>query len=67
MIAHFINNGVTLLLVYLYHQEMISTNIEETQGVPLLPALTALIVTGLLMLAFKKYAQSDLDPAYWKG
>lgn len=59
MIAHFINNGVTLLMVYLYHNGSISTNIEDTPAFPLLPAVIALVLTGFLLVVFKKNADKD--------
>lgn len=61
MIAHFINNGVTLLGVYLYRSGQIEMNIESSESFPLFPAMASLILVILLMVLFKKKAELSMD------
>ncbi|MGB0522557.1 MAG: lysostaphin resistance A-like protein [Flammeovirgaceae bacterium] len=60
MIAHFINNGFTLLLVYLYQKGTISTNIEETEALPFYVAAISMAVVIVLLIRFKKDATASL-------
>ena len=54
MIAHFINNGFTLVMYYLYNIGEITFDIESTEALPWIQVLISAIVTGLLLIAFKK-------------
>ena len=58
MFAHFINNGFTLLMVYLYKNKTVKVDIESTESVPLTAALGSLLLTVLILRFFyQKYAQ----------
>ncbi len=47
--AHFINNGFTLFMVYLYQIKVTNTDIEKVEDVPLMGAITSFIITvGIL-------------------
>jgi uncharacterized protein len=48
--AHFVNNGFTLLMVYLFQQKITKTNIETSQSVPLPIAFMSLLFTGVMLL-----------------
>ena len=50
--AHFVNNGFTLLMAYLYSTEAIKVNIEDTQSVPLTVAMGSLLSTALILRWF---------------
>ncbi|GAB4018651.1 CPBP family intramembrane metalloprotease [Spirosoma sp. KCTC 42546] len=54
ILAHFVNNGFTVLMVYLHQREMTSVDIESTESVPVLGSLVALVVTTGLLYYFKK-------------
>jgi membrane protease YdiL (CAAX protease family) len=54
MIAHFINNGFTLIMFYLYNIGMISFDIESTESLPWTQTLISAVVTVILFLAFKQ-------------
>ncbi|WP_420148742.1 CPBP family intramembrane glutamic endopeptidase [Spirosoma sp.] len=54
ILAHFVNNGFTVFMVYLYQKKMISMNIESTESVPLLNALIAFVFTVGLLYYFRK-------------
>jgi len=53
--AHFINNGFTLLMLYLYHQRVTDFDIESVESVPLPTALLALIVGAGLLVYFRNF------------
>lgn len=52
--AHFVNNGFTLIMLYLYQQKATDVNVEATEVVPLGTALLALGVTVILLFYFRK-------------
>lgn len=52
--AHFVNNGFTLVMLYLYQQDATALNVEATESVPIGTALLALIVTIGLLYYFRK-------------
>lgn len=54
ILAHFVNNGFTVLMVYLHQQKMIAMDIESTESVPVLGALVSGIVTVGLLYYFQK-------------
>ena len=49
MFAHFVNNGFTLLMAYLYSTKAVDVNIEDTKSVPLTMALGSLLLTALIL------------------
>lgn len=55
--AHFVNNGFTVLMVYLYQKKVVSMDIESTESVPILGALVALGATAGLLYYFRKLNQ----------
>ncbi len=54
MLAHFVNNGFTVLMVYLYQQKHVSVDIESTDSVPWYGALLSLVITAGLLYYFKQ-------------
>jgi membrane protease YdiL (CAAX protease family) len=55
MIAHFVNNGFTLLMIYLNKLEVTSMDIESTEVVPTSMILFSILVTAFLLFAFYMY------------
>ncbi|UII34321.1 CPBP family intramembrane metalloprotease [Fulvivirga ulvae] len=53
--AHFINNGFTVVVLYLHQQGFISFDIENTESVPLSAALIFTIITVGLLYYFRSY------------
>ena len=53
ILAHFLNNGVQVLLVYLYQLKWISTDITKDTPTPWGSALISLVLVILLFLAFR--------------
>jgi len=62
IVAHFANNSITLLAIFLYHQGATDTNIESVEAVAWWAALLSALFTGLLVYVFKKM-QQDQAPA----
>lgn len=54
ILAHFVNNGFTVFMVYLYQRKVVSMDIESTQSVPLIGALVAFGLTTGLLYYFKQ-------------
>lgn len=52
--AHFVNNGFTLIMLYLYQQKATDLNVEATESIPVVTALMALLVTIVLLFYFRK-------------
>lgn len=52
--AHFVNNGFTLVMLYLHQQDATDLDIEATDSVPWSYALLALVVTIGLLYYFRK-------------
>ena len=52
--AHFVNNGFTLLMLYMYQQDVTDLNVEDTESVPVYSALLALVVTVGMLYYFRK-------------
>lgn len=50
--AHFVNNGFTLLMAYLYSTKAVEVNIEDTKSVPLSMALGSLLLTAIFLRWF---------------
>lgn len=55
MIAHFVNNGFTLTMIYLYNQGAMDYNIEEETSIPLIYVLVYFIIWAGLTYYFRNY------------
>jgi membrane protease YdiL (CAAX protease family) len=53
MVAHFVNNGFTIMMMYLYQQRQVEMDIDKEQ-VPIDMALLSLALSGVLMFLFYK-------------
>ena len=54
ILAHFVNNGFTVLMVYLHQQKMTTVNIERTESVPVWGAVVSLALTTGLLVYFRR-------------
>lgn len=54
ILAHFVNNGFTVFMVYLYQHKWTSMDIESTESVPILGSLVAFFITGGLLYYFRQ-------------
>lgn len=62
ILAHFVNNGFTVLMVFLFQRKVISIDIESTESVPLLSALVSGIFTAGLLYYFW---QTNYKNSHW--
>ncbi|KAA6441586.1 CPBP family intramembrane metalloprotease [Dyadobacter flavalbus] len=64
VLAHFVNNGFVLVMVYLHNIGIVKTNIEETKSMPAMLVLVSLILSaGILLLIKKSGAAGDIRRA----
>jgi len=54
ILAHFVNNGFTVLMVWLHRQKLVSVDIENTRSVPLAGAFFSLLLTIGFLYYFRK-------------
>ena len=47
--AHFVNNGIMVLMLYLYHRKLVDYNIEDNESVSWESALASFVVTAALL------------------
>ncbi|MEQ8304620.1 MAG: CPBP family intramembrane glutamic endopeptidase [Cyclobacteriaceae bacterium] len=55
MFAHFVNNGFSLIMLYLYQTGNTSLNIDSSESAPLLTAILFTIITFGILLYLKKF------------
>ena len=60
MIAHFFNNGFTLVMLYLFKQDIVEYNIEDTEVLPWFQIVFSAGITMLLFFAFQRTAKQSL-------
>ncbi len=54
ILAHFVNNGFTVLMVYLRQRQVVSMNIEDTERVPIMAGLFSLLLCMGLLYYFRR-------------
>ena len=54
MLAHFVNNGFTIFLIFLYNRRFTSINIDSTGSVPLPVVLVGALVTTTALVLFRR-------------
>jgi len=64
MFAHFVNNGFTLLMVYLYQIKWTKTDIEKVDDVSWQGALSSLLITIVLTAWIYKRSQNQKIDKY---
>ena len=60
MIAHFFNNGFTLVMLYLYQQNVVEYNIEDTEVLPWPQVIFSAAITLVLFILFKQNAKKEI-------
>jgi uncharacterized protein len=63
MIAHFVNNGFSVLMMYLYQKGIITVDMESPEAAPWPMVIGFAILFGLLLFYFKKYYETKNQPA----
>jgi membrane protease YdiL (CAAX protease family) len=59
IIAHFVNNGFTLFMMYLYNKGAVEFDIESTESVPISTVLLSAGITAVLLFVFKGYFRKE--------
>lgn len=54
MIAHFMNNGFTLVMLYLYNKGAVDIDIESTDVIPWYQVAFGVVTSAVILLSFKK-------------
>ncbi|GAB3643010.1 hypothetical protein GCM10027423_36470 [Spirosoma arcticum] len=57
ILAHFVNNGFTVLMVYLHQRKVTTVDIESNESVPVLLGMLSLALTGGLLYYFRQRNQ----------
>ncbi len=60
MFAHFVNNGITLVGVYLFRNKLVEYDIENTDSVPVLAALVSLGLATALLWAVRRTVKAEM-------
>ena len=60
MVAHFFNNGFTLVMLYLFQQNIVEYNIEDTEVLPWFQVIFSAGITLVLFFAFQRSAKQNL-------
>lgn len=55
MVAHFVNNGFSLIMVFLYKEELVGFNIDDTESVPLESVAFFFIIGAVLTFFFIRF------------
>lgn len=55
ILAHFINNGFTVVAMYLYQRGTVEMDIEDAKAAPWPAVLTSAVITVALLYLFKKF------------
>jgi uncharacterized protein len=58
IVAHFVNNGFTVLAMYFYQRGAIDVDIEKTESAPPSAVIVSVILTIALLVIFKKFYQN---------
>jgi uncharacterized protein len=54
MFAHFVNNGFSVIMIYLYQLKIVKTNLETPESAPWPAIIAFACLTGLLLYYFRK-------------
>lgn len=55
ILAHFVNNGFTVIAMYLHQQGTINVDVETTESAPMPAVISSLVFTIILLYLFKTY------------
>jgi uncharacterized protein len=64
MFAHFVNNGFSVVMMYLNQRDVVNVDVESTESAPLYAVVVFTLVAGALMFYFKRfYDTRNSEPA----
>lgn len=61
ILGHFINNGLTLVLLYLYQAHIIGYDLENTTSIPIATVIFSLVLGLILMIFFKRFFKTRIN------
>ncbi|AQG82373.1 abortive phage infection protein [Spirosoma montaniterrae] len=61
ILAHFVNNGFTVFMVYLNQRKLVSFDVDSTEAVPVWAGLIAGVVTAGLLVIFRSQNHLNQD------
>jgi hypothetical protein len=61
IMGHFINNGFTLIMIYLYQVGSISINIEEEEKYPASVIIIFAVICIYMMISFRRKVKNNVD------
>lgn len=59
IVAHIFNNGLAVILLYLSHQKMVSTDLEKMDNVPFAAGIASFFLALGMMWFFRKYIANE--------
>ncbi len=65
MFAHFVNNGFSVLMLYLNQKGMVDIDMESTDAAPWPVVLIFTLIAGVLALLFQKFLRPEKRTARW--
>jgi len=63
-LAHFVNNGFTLIMFYLFQKGLIAYDVENTDSVPLTMVGVFVVIGGFLFYLFYKQVNTEMKPSH---
>ncbi len=60
--AHFVNNALSVVAMYYYHQGAFEFDLESPEALPMPAVISSAVLTGGLLLYFYKYFQNRKPP-----
>lgn len=62
MLAHFVNNGMSVIAMYMYQKGHLNYDVEGTESLPVSAFVVSTIITAALLYYFYKYFQTHKPP-----
>lgn len=62
ILAHFVNNGFVLVMMFLYNIKVLDVNVEEMKTMPVASIILSVLATGGILLVIRKIL--DRQPVY---
>lgn len=66
MLAHFVNNGLTLIMIYLYQAGYINIDVEAQEAYPLNIILIFSVITIYMLFSFRKQFRHHISMSKWQ-
>lgn len=63
ILAHFVNNGFSVLMIFLYQRRLTTIDVDSTESVPLTAALLGAVVSAVALVLFKRMNRRPMNDA----